>query len=469
MTAIVCGDHLRPGAAERLGAIVLEGWCVKPEVPEIVEGDTLVVAACRGEFSLGPVQRALRRGGFDPLGVPMLDMGPEDYSDETRLRVRLEALMAHAAAFAGSRPEQIRMVVPERVSRRALLTLAVPEYRAGPAVDLETCRADGGCAACVAACPHGAITWHGGAIDVDRVACVSCGRCVAVCPTGAMVNPAYTSAQLYAEVTTLAAAVGGAAGVVFVCSRGPLAAVPGGWYPLVVPCVGMLPPHWIVAPLLMGLSTVAVAACSCGVEDDAAQRVEAVVEYAREWIEGSAVTGRIVPCFGPVPESAAPLSALSDPFGPLERSRSPSLSAWQVRSGTKSPPLGLVTLDQTTCTGCEACAVGCPTGALLVRRSNALVEIGFSAAACTACGTCLTRCPEIARGAITLDRRVDPAAIEAGFQIQVRSEVRTCNRCGKEIATAAALRRIAEALGDHAALPSITGLCLDCRGTRMVF
>ena len=115
MTAIVCGDHLRPGAAERLGAIVVEGWCVKPEVPEIVEGDTLVVAACRGEFSLGPVQRALRRGGFDPLGVPMLDMGPEDYADETRLRVRLDALMAHAAAFAGSLPEQIRMVVRQPV------------------------------------------------------------------------------------------------------------------------------------------------------------------------------------------------------------------------------------------------------------------------------------------------------------------------------------------------------------------
>lgn len=469
MTAIVCGDHLGPGAAERLGAIVLEGWCVKPEVPEIVESDTLVVAACRGEFSLGPVQRALRRAGFDPLGVPVLDMGPEDYSDETRLRARLEALTAHAAAFAGSRPEQVRMVVPERVSRRALLTLAVPEYRAGPAVDVETCRADGGCAACVAACPHGAIAWHGGAIDVDRVACVSCGRCVAVCPTGAMVNPAYTPAQLHAEVATLAAGVGGAGGVVFVCSRGPLATVPGGWYPLVVPCVGMLPPHWIVAPLLMGLAGVAVAACSCGAEDDAVERVAAVVEFARRWIEDSRISGRIVPGDGPIPGSAAPPAALSDPFGPL------GAVAIALALGVAGPerddlsPLGLVTLDQATCTGCEACAAGCPTGALQVRRSKAMVEIGFSAAACTACGTCLTRCPEIARGAITLDRRVDPAAIEAGFGIQVRHEVRACGRCGKEIATAAALRRVEEVLGDHAALRSITGLCLDCRGIRMVF
>lgn len=98
-----------------------------------------------------------------------------------------------------------------------------------------------------------------------------------------------------------------------------------------------------------------------------------------------------------------------------------------------------------------------------------MVEIGFSAAACTACGTCLTRCPEIARGAISLDRRIDPTAIEAGFGIQVRHEVRACSRCGKEIATAAAMRRVEEVLGDHAALRSITGLCLDCRGTRMVF
>jgi len=469
VTAIVCGDHLRSGAAERLGAIVVNGWCVKPEVPESVEGDPLVVAACRGEYSLGPVQRALRRGGFDPLGVPVLEMGPEDFADEVRLGVRLVALKARATAFTGSLPAQVRMVVPDKVSRRALLTLAVPEYRAGPAVDHKTCRADGGCAACVDACPHGAITWRRGAIDLDRVACVSCGRCVAVCPTGAMVNPSCTPAQLQAEVAALAKTAGGSAGVVFICSRGPLSAIPGGWYPLVVPCVGMLPPHWIVAPLLMGLAAVGVAACSCGVEDDAGERVAAAVEFAREWTEGSSVSGRIVPLGGALPGEPGPPVGVPDPFGPL------GAVAVALALGVAGPerndvsPLGLITLDQTTCTGCEMCVAGCPTGALQVRRSTAQVEIGFSAAACTACGACLTRCPEIGRGAIKLDRRLDLAAIEAGFRIQVRHEVRMCTRCGKEIATDAVLRRIEESLGDHRALKSITSLCLDCRGTRIVF
>jgi ferredoxin len=469
MTAIVCGDHLRSGAAERIGAIVIEGWCLKPEVPEDLDVDHLVVAACRGEYSLGPVQRALRRGGFDPLGVPVLDMGPEDYFDETRLRVRLGALMAHAAAFVGSLPEQVRMVVPERVSRRALLTMAVPEYRAGPAVDLEKCRAEAGCAVCAGACPHGAITWEGGAVILDRVACVSCGRCVAVCPTGAVVNPAYTSAQLQAEVMMLAEAADGAAGAVFVCSRGPLSVVPGGWYPLVVPCVGMLPPQWIVAPLLMGLAGVAVAACSCEMEDDATERAAAAVAFARKWIEGTRCSGRVVPFGGPVPESGSAPALLSDPFGPLGAAAVALALGAAGTDADKVAPLGLITLDQTTCTGCEACTVGCPTGALAARRADSMVEIWFSAATCTACGTCLTRCPEITRGAIRLERRVDPAAIGAGLRIQIRHRVRACRSCGKEIATEAALRRIEEALGDSAAVDFVTSLCLDCRGIRMVF
>jgi len=56
----------------------------------------------------------------------------------------------------------------------------------------------------------------------------------------------------------------------------------------------MLPPHWIVAPLLSGLAAVTVAPCSCGVEDDVAERVAGVVEFARAWVEASMLSGRIV-------------------------------------------------------------------------------------------------------------------------------------------------------------------------------
>jgi pyruvate formate lyase activating enzyme len=57
------------------------------------------------------------------------------------------------------------------------------------------------CGDCVAACPHGAITWH----DLptrDAQACEKCGSCVAVCPTGAtqMIGRWVTVEQLMEEI-----------------------------------------------------------------------------------------------------------------------------------------------------------------------------------------------------------------------------------------------------------------------------
>jgi len=245
---------------------------------------------------------------------------------------------------------------------------------------------------------------------------------------------------------------------------------------LAVPCVGMLPPHWIVAPLLSGLAAVTVAPCSCGVEDDVAERVAGVVEFARAWVEASMLSGRIVAfdaatsddLFGPTTalNPFGPAGALN-PFGALGAADVARALGVPGPLGLPASPLGLVTLDQSTCTGCEMCAVSCPTGALQVLRTGESVEIGFNAAMCTGCGTCLTRCPEVARGAITLGRRVDLDAIESGTRVLVRHTVRSCSRCGRAIATDAVLRRIEEALGDDAVLGSIVDLCLECRGARI--
>ena len=65
---------------------------------------------------------------------------------------------------------------------------------------------------------------------------------------------------------------------------------------------------------------------------------------------------------------------------------------------------------------------------------------------------------------------VDSAELAAGLRSLVVHELTQCVRCGGTVAPAAALKRIAAALGDDPkALKQVTSLCLDCRGTTMVF
>jgi ferredoxin len=45
-----------------------------------------------------------------------------------------------------------------------------------------------GCAACVAACPEGAIRLEAGVARIDRSVCTSCGACVDVCPEEAILE-----------------------------------------------------------------------------------------------------------------------------------------------------------------------------------------------------------------------------------------------------------------------------------------
>ena len=61
----------------------------------------------------------------------------------------------------------------------------IPErYRGAPELAPDKCTA--GCAACVAACPVGAIELASGAIRIDLGKCLFCGGCAAACPHGAL-------------------------------------------------------------------------------------------------------------------------------------------------------------------------------------------------------------------------------------------------------------------------------------------
>ncbi len=469
MTQILCRDSLPPIEVP-LDSVALGGWCEDPIVPDFVDGSPLVVSVCRDRYDLSAVQSAVRRAGFDPFGVEIVELDTDD--EPLAAEWSLAAAIARAAVFQPGGPEHVKTSLATTISRRALFRMQLPVYRSAPHPSADLCVAADGCRACVDVCPHGALHWSSGEVQHDRVACLTCGRCVTECPTGAMVNPAITPAMLTAEVDAVAAVADPPDGMRFVCSRGPRPGALDRWHDVRVPCVGMVPPHWLLVPLLRGVPMVAIAECGCGVEFDASERATGSLAFARRWL---AAAGRDAADHlpndldAPVPTAILPAS-MDDPFGPLGATEVALAIGATARIADDRAPLGLVEIDEATCTGCERCAATCPTNALSVRGIEGGFEIDFDPGVCVACGQCVDRCPESERAAIRMDKVVDTSLLQSGAQPLVRHEVASCRQCGNAIAPVATLRRVEHLLSDDdGPIGSVTQLCLDCRSTRMIF
>ncbi|WP_372529164.1 NADH-quinone oxidoreductase subunit I [Piscinibacter sp.] len=98
-----------------------------------------------------------------------------------------------------------------------------------------------------------------------------------------------------------------------------------------------------------------------------------------------------------------------------------------------SLPAGDIRLEPG-CTGCEACARACPTGALQVRENGTAWALGFEAALCVACGVCVETCqPRV------LHLREAVAAVQFAKREAVALHglpKRRCTRCDRSFITA---------------------------------
>ncbi len=473
----MCGDgYPRGDGSSTARAGVVEGLCARPEpIRELAaKADRLVLGLCAGRYSVGDVQREARRAGLDPLGIEIVDFDDAG-GQRDRLDLMLAAATARAEAFAGSRPDQAKLTFPGRTSRRALLTFSLPEYESAPAIDESQCAAARGCRACVKVCPRGAFTLIGGRVRHDRTICEPCGRCITACPTGAVENPAVTPVQVEAQVRALLdPLIGptGPRGIVYRCRRSDRAATAPGWYPVTVPCTGMLTPAWLLAPLFLGAGSVAARPCGAGgcpsSHDDVLLKQVAWCQAFLAKAGGAPARLTTDEDTGP-PLDPLPGADLVDPFGPLGAAS--VLVAVAETTGTDdlqlthpNSPLGLVEIDPTTCTGCATCMAACPTGALNVEDEAERRAITFDASRCVACGLCMRRCPEVGQGAIQVRPVVDVRRVREGRRRLFESDLVTCRLCGGPLAPAAMLTRIGDLIGDEQMMAVVGGSCLSCRG-----
>lgn len=523
--AVLLADRLATCGAG-LDLLALQGWieATLPNVwvavvPDLAQRPTaladhiaasgaarLVLGLETGMYPVAEVQTQVRKAGLDPLGVAVLDLGahaalafPRPVATE-RAKLLVAGAVARARAFPGTRPEHVKTTVSVAVSRRALFTLAVHEHRVVPAIRAARCVADRGCRACVDTCPRQALRLKDRRIDVDRARCESCGMCAPACPTEAIDLPGLAEAELEAQVAALLGTPAddlGPRGVLLACQRSTatLAAAvasgfryPAGWLPVVVPCAGTITPTLLLRCLAAGAAAIGVVGCreqcAFGQGSTVAERV-AFCQALLEKLGGVPARVRFCPAEGgdpaawALPDSAPPVASGAADDRPrggprAVRAAAAALLALARAHGAADAvalehpqaALGLVDIDPTGCTTCEACATVCPTGALASARGTDGIAITFDPTLCPACGLCAPRCPEAERGVLRLRRAVDLQRLGAGRVVLRRDRTPRCVACGKPIAPAAMMARLAAILGDeYAALsPVLTRLCSDCRG-----
>jgi ferredoxin len=440
----------------------------------------LVLVLCHPDYPRARVQGHARKAGLDPLGVEtvVLKEGAGPGAIE-RAKILLAAAVARAQAFPGSGPQNLKPALAQEIDRGALLRLSFLEYHAVPSLREDLCVAESGCRICIGACPRGALQWSRGRILYDKGACEPCGLCVTACPRGAIVNPAITPAQVEAQVRTLLDPSVGAIrprGIYFTCQRGrePPGKIHEGWFPVSVPCIGMVTTAWLLAPLAMGAAAVAVLPCSEACPHRQDQVTEGRISYCRSLLSLLGASATLVrTSLDQPPEGPAWRLNVLDPFGPGAMPRlllalAEALGAPEDTSlEHPSSPLGVLDVNEGVCTGCGRCALACPTGALAWEEGGDGFSLSFDGSLCVACGACLPVCPEKERGALRLTPRTDLALLSRGRRTVFTGRGARCEGCGAPVAPLPMLERLEEVLGpDYSHLfPLLRRYCPQCRAT----
>lgn len=329
------------------------------------------------------------------------------------------------------------------------------------------------CDACSRACPQDAIRLSVENIEIEPELCNNCGLCVADCPTGALEHDYFSGMRLLGWAK-------GRSSIHISCQRHELE----GALHAEIPCHGMLDEGLLMALKALGVDRLhlhGLGDCEACPTRIGRQRLDAVLAAAGEELpeivvadageEISAIASSETPTDEPATASSAIFSepvvdrraflssfgkrgalaamprvvgrmlqseeavAVAGPIGAdedvLQRKHVPDRQQLELVRFFSHPGdvsrFHRITASEA-CTGCQVCAIRCPTGALSWEDEEDQVQLRYHTAACIGCGLCVSLCPY---DALTLESQQDAGALESEQgEVLFESRQLSCENCG---------------------------------------
>lgn len=261
------------------------------------------------------------------------------------------------------------------------------------------------------------------------------------------------------------------------------------WLPVVVPCLSLITPGWILQILAAGSHGVALLACA-DCRDHPESGMHEALRFARRCLltldvddSERAVTelpsdpaGLACALGAPAPPRAAaraqrPALCLHEPEATATAALSLDRTCEDVPAALvdAASPIGTLRVRADQCTMCGACVRACETGALSLQplqpdEDQAQAQVAaltYAPDHCSPCGACVSVCPE---HALSLRPALDLAVLRAGVVPLAQATSARCRRCGGVLAPDPLLEQVRRRLSGPAdpGQSAPTDLCAAC-------